>query len=218
MQRVEMIAGMTLSSLAASVNVEVPLDLRRAKGWVGQLLENVLGANAGNKPEPDFIDLGIELKTLPVDKNGKPTESTYVCVVPLSDTTGLRWNNSIVRAKMNHMLWLPIEADKQIPLGQRRVGAGIFWRPDVDTEVQLAADYNEFIERISLGEVESITADQGNWLQIRPKAANSSMLTEGIGEEGQSIRTLPRGFYLRPSFTRGIIEQWRSTSPEGGDK
>jgi len=209
-QRVQIIAGMTLSELAASVNISVPEDLRREKGWVGQLVEKVLGATAGNKPEPDFINLGIELKTLPIDKKGRPSESTYVCVVPLKHTEGLHWENSLVKAKLNHVLWVPIESDKHIPLAHRKVGMGIFWQADTEIEAILSTDYNEFIDRITLGEVESITADQGNFLQIRPKAANSSVLTDGIGNEGQSIRTLPRGFYLRPAFTRKIISDWQS--------
>lgn len=209
MHRVQTIAGMNLASLAQSVNIEVPENLRREKGWVGQLLEKVLGATAGNKPEPDFIGLGIELKTLPIDARGYPSESTYVCVVPLAHTDGLHWNNSLVKAKLSQVLWVPIEADKKIPLAKRRVGMGILWQPDTETESKLAVDYDEFIDRITLGKVESITAHQGEFLQIRPKAANSSVLTKGIGDEGQAIKTLPRGFYLRPSFTRNIIRQWR---------
>jgi len=208
-QRVQIIAGMTLSELAQSINIKIPDNLRREKGWVGQLIEKILGATASNKPMPDFIDLGIELKTLPIDKKGNPSESTYVCVVPLTHVEGLKWKNSLVKAKLNHVLWIPVEADKLIPLAERRVGMGIFWQADANIESTLACDYNEFIDNISLGGVETITADQGNILQIRPKAANSSVLTNGIGDEGQSIRTLPRGFYLRSTFTRQIINNWR---------
>lgn len=209
MMRVKSIAGMSLSSLANSLNISVPENLRREKGWVGQLIEKVLGATAGNKPEPDFIGLGIELKTIPVNAKGNPMESTYVCVVPLTQTKGVNWDTSLVKTKMNHVLWVPIEADKQIPLGERRVGMGILWKASKQLEAMLATDYNEFIDRIALGEVESITADQGELLQIRPKAANSSILTDGIGDEGETIKTLPRGFYLRPKFTKDILNQWR---------
>ena len=212
MMRVKTIAGMSLSSLADSLNIAIPEDLRREKGWVGQLIEKVLGATAGNKPEPDFIGLGIELKTIPIDKKGNPRESTYVCVVPLTEVQGVNWETSLVKTKMSHVLWVPIEADKQIPLADRRVGMGILWKASKQIEIRLATDYNEFIDRIALGEVESITADQGELLQIRPKAANSAVLTDGIGDQGESIRTLPRGFYLRPKFTKDIIKQWRNAN------
>jgi len=208
-QRTRTIAGMRLSDLATSLDIKIPENLKREKGWVGQLVEKLLGATAGNKAEPDFTHLGVELKTIPVDSKGKPCESTYVCVVPLRDITGLHWENSLVKAKLNHVLWVPVEADKNIPLANRRLGRGILWQPDNNTEAALARDYNEFIDRIALGQVESITADQGEILQIRPKAANASALTTGIGENGQSIQTLPRGFYLRPFFTKQILRQWQ---------
>ena len=210
MRRVQLIAGSQLGALANSINVDIPENLKREKGWVGQLVEKILGATAGNKPEPDFQSIGVELKTLPIDSRGFPSESTYVCVVPLAHTEGLYWENSLVRQKLNKVLWLPIEADKNIPLAKRRVGMGILWSPDDATESKLARDYDEFIDSITLGEVESITAHQGEFLQIRPKAANSSVVTQGIGEMGQSIKTLPRGFYLRPAFTREIIRQWQN--------
>jgi len=209
MENVQMIAGMTLSELAKAMDIAVPENLKREKGWVGQLIEKLLGASAGNKAEPDFTNLGIELKTIPLDKNGKPCESTYVCVVPLNDLAGLHWENSLIKAKLNKVLWVPIEGDRTIPLAKRRVGSGFLWQADTDTETKLKEDFNDFIDRIALGQVETITADQGNLLQIRPKAANASVLTMGIGESGETIRTLPRGFYLRPSFTKQIIRKWQ---------
>ncbi len=42
----------------------------------------------------------------------------------------------------------------------------------------------------------------GRVLQIRPKAANNKALTEAIGEFGQPIMTLPRGFYLKKILPR----------------
>ena len=58
---------------------------------------------------------------------------------------------------------------------------------------------------MGMGRLESITAHQGRYLQVRPKAAHGGSLCWGIGENGQRILTLPRGFYLRPSFTQQIL-------------
>ena len=56
--RARRLAGWTLSDLAAHLGERVPLDLRRAKGWVGEALERALGATSGSQPEPDFPHLG----------------------------------------------------------------------------------------------------------------------------------------------------------------
>jgi DNA mismatch repair protein MutH len=42
---------------------------------------------------------------------------------------------------------------------------------------------------------------------VRPKAANSRSRRVARDEDGARFATLPRGFYLRATFTAGIIEQ-----------
>lgn len=44
-------------------------------------------------------------------------------------------------------------------------------------------------------------------MQIRPKAADGSALTEAIGPEGTIIEVRPRGFYLKKDFTRQILQR-----------
>lgn len=77
------LAGLTLAELAERCGIMIPSSLRREKGWIGQLLEFALGASAGSKPQQDFPELGVELKTLPIANNGIPLESTFVCTAPL---------------------------------------------------------------------------------------------------------------------------------------
>ena len=69
--------GKSLQQIAIHLDLKVPDNQKKAKGWVGELIENYLGATASSLPEPDFQHLGIELKTIPIDEHGKPRESTY---------------------------------------------------------------------------------------------------------------------------------------------
>jgi DNA mismatch repair protein MutH len=204
--RVHQLSGQSLSQLATAIGWQVPKNFKRNKGWIGQLVEIHLGASAGNRSEPDFQHLGIELKTIPLTNTHKAKETTYVCTVPLLNHIGLSWQNSCVYHKLSRVLWLPIEADPQIPITQRRVGQGFIWSPSNTQLIHLKNDWEEFMELISLGQVESITAHLGESLQIRPKAANASIVTTGIGLDGKKKHTLPRGFYLRTSFTNYILK------------
>lgn len=77
--------------------------------------------------------------------------------------------------------------------------------PFPEEEEQLRADWEELMEMIVLGDVDKITARHGQYLQIRPKAANRKALTEGIGAQGQPVMTLPRGFYLKKTFTGPLL-------------
>ena len=198
------IAGKTLQQIANQQGLTTPNDQLHHKGWVGQLIELSLGATAGSRPEPDFQHIGIELKTLPLNRNGSPKESTFVCAINLSKIES-RWEESLVKHKLSRVLWIPIEADLEIPLAARRIGSAILWSPDEKQESALKHDWQELMEMIAMGELEQITAHQGEFLQVRPKAANSRALTKGTDSEGEEILTLPRGFYLRTSLTRQIL-------------
>ena len=48
MTRVNDIAGLTLGEIAASYAFNTPENLLREKGWIGQLIEYVLGATAAS--------------------------------------------------------------------------------------------------------------------------------------------------------------------------
>lgn len=205
LHQAQRVAGHTLGELAALAGLPIPQDLKRDKGWIGVLLELWLGASAGSKPEQDFAALGVELKTIPVDSLGKPLETTFVCVAPLTGNTGVTWETSHVRHKLKRVLWIPIEGDRAIPLAERRVGAPLLWSPDEEEDRQLCQDWEELMDMIVLGHVERITARHGEVMQLRPKAANSKALTEAIGARGEPILTLPRGFYLKKNFTGALL-------------
>lgn len=207
LDRCRAIAGLPLGEVAERVGVRVPADLRRAKGWVGQLLEAALGADAASLAEPDFRAIGVEMKTLPIDREGRPRESTYVCTVPLETGIGERWEESWLRRKLARVLWVPIEADPATALAERRVGSPFLWSPDAGEERLLRTDWEELMELVCFGELERITARFGQVLQIRPKAANARVLAPAIGPEGERVLTNPRGFYLRPSFTLTLLRR-----------
>ncbi len=207
--RVEALGGLTLAHIAKDFNLSVPADLRQSKGWVGELMEKALGADAGCLAKPDFRQLGIELKTLPVDNNGRVIESTYVSVVPLLNHWGLQWHQSEVYGKLAKILWLPIEADPAISLPQRRVGCGFLWSPNTVQEAILRQDWQELMDMVALGELEQISAKIGTYLQIRPKGANGKSLRWGVSASGEKILTLPRGFYLRRLFTQSLLDKYQ---------
>ncbi|WP_404828149.1 DNA mismatch repair endonuclease MutH [Fluctibacter corallii] len=206
-KRAEVLAGLSLGELANLADIHIPKDFKRDKGWTGQLLEHYLGAEAGSNPEQDFPELGVELKTIPIDANGMPLETTYVCYCPLQNIAGIKWATSNVRNKLACVLWIPIEGSRDIPVSARRVASPFLWSPSHEQLHALQSDWEELMEMISLGEIENVTARHGEVLQIRPKAADGSVLTDAIGSKGTLIKTRPRGFYLRKQFTGALLAQ-----------
>lgn len=206
LSQAQSIAGLTFGELADELHIPVPPDLKRDKGWVGMLLERALGATAGSKAEQDFYHLGVELKTLPIDAEGYPLETTFVSLAPLVQNSGVKWENSHVRHKLSCVLWMPIEGSRHIPLRERHIGAPILWKPTAEQERQLKQDWEELMDLIVLGKLDQITARIGEVMQLRPKGANSRAVTKGIGKNGEIIETLPLGFYLRKEFTAQILK------------
>jgi DNA mismatch repair protein MutH len=207
LDRARRLAGLRLGELAAELGAEVPSDLRRAKGFVGTLVERALGAAAGSRAQPDFETLGVELKTLPVDGRGRPLESTFVCTIPLTEIGEVEWSASRVRRKLSRVLWVPVEGERALPVARRRIGEPLLWELGPEAEASLRFDWEELAGLIGRGDVESITGHLGRFLQVRPKARDSRSRRRGVDADGAPFLALPRGFYLRTAFTAAILEQ-----------
>ena len=208
LSRCRSLAGKSLGQIAAELNIAVPASRSGAKGWAGQLIEHYLGASAASKPEPDFQILGIELKTIPVNRRGRAKESTFVCMTPMTASAGLRWTESTVRHKLDRVLWVPIEADPGILPINSRVGNAFLWSPSPEQARVLEQDWHELIEMICFGEFDKVSSKHGEYLQIRPKAANSASLARTTLANGEAGMTLPRGFYLRTRFTNQLLNDY----------
>jgi DNA mismatch repair protein MutH len=203
-QRAQSIAGLTLGEVSALVGESCPSILKYAKGWTGQLIEKALGAQSFNLDQPDFFNLGIELKTLPINAQGLPQESTYIChaSIPAIERD---FANSRVWRKMAKMLWVPIESNKEKPISALRIGSPILWSPEGEIKAQLQEDWEELTELMILGHYEALSAHKGKYLQLRPKAANAKTFIQVFNHEGEQISLVPKGFYLRTLLTKKII-------------
>lgn len=207
LERCLAIEGLSFGQLANQLGILIPSQSLQRKGLTGQLLELVLGTDAGNLAEPDFTELSIELKTLPIGTSGTPTESTYITSIPLLTIHQQTWRSSQCYSKLKRILWVPIEGDRAIPYGQRRIGRAFLWSPDAKVEAILEADWNYLSTQISTGYLETLDASVGEYLQIRPKGADGKSLCYCFDAEGNKVQTLPRGFYLRSSLTKHILQE-----------
>ena len=203
--RAAWLSGRTIGELARALGAPVPVAGRRGKGKMGALVEKALGAEAGSASVPDFPRLGIELKTIPIDSAGTPRESTFVCSIALADAERVDWSSSVARAKLGQVLFVPIVVADEDAVESRRFGAPLLWRPTPAQEAVLRDDFETAMGVIATGKVETLTARSGRWLQVRPKAATGRVRTFSFGPEGEWIATVPRGFYLRASFTRALL-------------
>jgi DNA mismatch repair protein MutH len=201
--RARALAGRTLGELARAFDLPLPAAPARAKGYVGGLIERALGATGSTRDATDFPS--CELKTLPVDALGRPRESTFVCTVSVLQLRETPWETSRVRAKLERVLFVPVETTSELAQPERRVGRAFLWQMQPDEERVLSDDYALLAERATHAECEKTDARWGAVLQIRPKAAHAGIRVRAHDLEGVPMRVQPRAFYLRAAFTRQLL-------------
>jgi DNA mismatch repair protein MutH len=202
LDRADALVGRTVGELAVGRGVRV-VGGRTQKGLAGALLEAVLGATAGGRAEPDFPALGVELKSIPIDATGKPLQSTFVCVMPLDATQLGPWSESWPRRKLRQVLWVPLVAAEDP--ADVLVGGITLWTPTDAQDAVLRADYDEVRALLAEGHLGRLDGHLGAALQVRPKGADDAASSWAQDTDGDWVRDIPRGFYLRPSFTRGVL-------------
>jgi len=187
----------------------VPVGAVRTKGWSGQVIERELGAGDGEAHGPDFAELGIELKTVPVHGDLVPLESTAVCHIDPVAIAGESWATSYARRKLSQVLFIALDVPEGArSVGERRVVAVTLWIPLADDEAILRADFELFArDYFRRGRSAEITGHLGQVLQVRPKARNADDLRDAFGPDGQPMRIGKCGFYLRPAFVQGILRR-----------
>ena len=203
--RATALRGKTLGAILAELGLAASHDPLRTKGSAGETMERALGATGGSTRVHDFPDLGVELKTIPVNEEGAPLESTYVCTLSLTDAESQEWATSWVRAKLAHVLWIPTVGAHGLAWQERTVGTPLLWRPTAAQEDVLRGDFDDVVGLIGIGRIEDLTAHRGRWLQVRPKAKDGSVRTMAYGADNEAIATVPRGFYLRARFTGALL-------------
>ncbi len=196
------LSGRSVAELARGLAMDVPADEKRAKGFIGQLVERALGADPTAGDRPDFPDLGVELKTIPVDERGTPVESTFCCSIRMDAADRSRWEESRLERRLRCILWVPVQAARATSLPERRFGRARLWRPSPAELAALRADWEDLMGAIGAGRAPS--AHEGTVLQVRPKAASSEARTVAPSEDGAAA-VLPLGFYLRPAFTAALL-------------
>ncbi len=193
-QRTEILCGMTVGQLAKALNISIPSQPNYAKGFVGQLAEIALGAEAGSKPIQDFINLGIELKTIPVSYECTPIQHTHVCILENNNLCNQTFENSNFFNKIKKVLWLPVEGEKSIPLAARHFGKAFLWLPSESEIAKMRDDWQEIMELITIN---GITTTNGDYVFLSTCGGNRY--------------NYQYGFYLRKSFTRTIINNFLKT-------
>ncbi len=206
------LVGTTMAEIADGLGLPVPIGRVRTKGWAGTILERELGVR-GSHAGPDFPDLGVELKTVPVDARLVPRESTAVGQIDPIAIVNETWSESTVRRKLHRVLFVALEVRNRPAIGARvssvgdaRVRAVMLWSPSPEEDAVLKNDFDTIVQQFfRSGRATLITGHSGVALQVRPKGRNAADTRRALDESGAAIQIGRCGFYLRAGFVGRIL-------------
>jgi DNA mismatch repair protein MutH len=149
----------------------------------------------------------VELKTLPVFADGRSAESTYICVARVDGSESLDFQDSHVSRKIQRVLFVPVvlERSDAQALEERRFGMPFLWEPTSEDIARLSSDFKHLQSMVRLGASDDIRGQEGEIMQLRPKAMSKRERTWGVSDEGWLVPVKPKAWYLRASFTSELI-------------
>ena len=155
-----------LKKIKHHIEIDYPeIKLKTNKGIVGQVLEALIGNAPNNDPNPDVINLGIELKVMPLRKVSNsllPKERSKIKKINYNKIINESWGSSELKKKVSKILFFLYEQ----PIGKTY------------------RDWEEFTFMGTLLfdlEVDSYYVVKDDWLKIQRKVKNhfAHELSEG---------------------------------------
>lgn len=216
--RLDNLLGRSVAELSSLAGINTPYNNTSGKGFTGLLLEIFLGANARSLPEPDFIDLGIELKSLPVGFNLSPNEDTYLSMADINPERHIPFEHSSLYSKVRDILFVVVLAPRGLKISERRIMGYFFFRPNDEQMKVFKQDYDEFNELILSSRAREITGSLGNYIHMRPKGRKNDATVAIRDENGELTYTYSRGYYLRKSFTKELLNTFMQEQGIDEDK
>ncbi len=189
------------------------------KGNVGNIIEEKgFGIKNNNDAEPDFKQLGIELKVLPLKKGrGRDLlvkERTKICSIDYRKLVGEKWKSSHAKRKLDKILFVFFEHNSSNPINSRILDFHLFCLESSE-EPLIRSDWERTRRLVRDGFAHTLSESQN--LILAASRAGEGKLPETQWPEQpnqtHAQRARRRAFSLKPSFTKTI---WKEITDKKG--
>lgn len=183
------------------------------KGYFGDLVqEHYFGIKPNSRPEPDFAEAKVELKTTPLKKNGKDElvakERLVFSMIDYKKVVGEKWETSSFLAKNGMLLLMFYLYEKQLDLMEYRflIVRLLKMIDDFPSEdmIQIKKDWEFIVGKIRAGEADKLSEADTYYLGACTKSSDSSKRRD---QPYSDIKAKPRAFSLKQSYINFIIRQ-----------
>lgn len=205
----ERLVGRTLRDVLEALPPES--DALDRKGDFGNVVERYyFGYEPNSRPEPDFVDAGIELKTTPLKmtKRGElvPKERLVLGMIDYMTLDTETWESSTFLNKSSCLLVVFYIWNSDRSLLDHPIHLVRLWEfPPEDLRI-IREDWEKIASKVRLGLAHEISGGDTLYLEACTKASNS--LARRPQPHSPELAK-PRAFALKPSYIKTIINPSR---------
>lgn len=202
--------GKTIGEIKESLFIGDKCKMK--KGASGLIVENLLGIENNSRPEADLVQIGCEIKILPLQKNRdgsiKAKEPTAIQMINYCEVAKETWETAKIRSKINLTFWvvyLAKENGKSKPQDDYVIVDYFLDHPSDVTNGVFKTDWEEIQTYIKRGDADSLSCSMGTYLEPKTKGKNSQDKTDAPDGNGGITRARRRAFYYKKNYTNTQI-------------
>lgn len=202
--------GKTIGEIKESLFIGDKCKMK--KGASGLIVENLLGIENNSRPEADLVQIGCEIKILPLQKNGdgsiKAKEPTAIQMINYCEVAKETWETAKIRSKINLTFWvvyLAKENGKSKPQDDYIMVDYFLDHPSDVTNGVFKTDWEEIQSYIKRGDADRLSCSMGTYLEPKTKGKNSQDKTDAPDGNGGITRARRRAFYYKKNYTNTQI-------------
>ncbi|MEN9993741.1 MAG: hypothetical protein RL762_398 [Bacteroidota bacterium] len=188
------------------------------KGAIGKIIEEYgFGVKNNSESRPDFHEIGVELKVVPLKQSQKGLsvkERTKVCLINYNQIVESSWETSHAKHKLDHILFVFYHYNKENHLESQIKDYYFFELKNQLEEPIIQTDWHRTKQIVEDGRAHELSESQNKILAASRSGAG--------GLEEHKNPTQPntifqkhapqRSFSLKPSYTNVIWNELKNTS------
>lgn len=202
--------GKTIGEIKESLFIGDKCKMK--KGASGLIVENLLGIENNSRPEADLVQIGCEIKILPLQMNRdgsiKAKEPTAIQMINYCEVAKETWETAKIRSKINLTFWvvyLAKENGKSKPQDDYVIVDYFLDHPSDVTNGVFKTDWEEIQSYIKRGDADRLSCSMGTYLEPKTKGKNSQDKTDAPNGNGGITRARRRAFYYKKNYTNTQI-------------
>ncbi len=193
------------------------LDIKD-KGAIGKIIEEFgFGVKNNSESRPDFHEIGVELKVVPLKHSQKGLsvkERTKVCLINYNQIVDSSWETSHAKHKLDHILFVFYHYNKENHLESQIKDYYFFELKNQLEEPIIQTDWHRTKQIVAEGRAHELSESQNKILAASRSGAGGLEEHKNPTQPNTIFQKYApqRSFSLKPSYTNVIWNELKNTS------